>query len=292
MIITHLMGGLGNQMFQYAFGRYLAIKNNTELKLDTSFLENTAYKPDFTFRNFELGVFDIKAELANEKELEKFRKPKNFFRKLVFKSACKLHNRKIIQYEELPFKESIKKLRANIFIKGYWQSEKYFKEIEEVLQDDFKIVKDPPATQQVLLNDIVNSNSVSIHVRRGDYVTNPINNKLLGTCSIEYYEAAIKYIGNVVKDPAFYIFSDDLDWVKDNIRLYYPHTFVEGKPHAAYEDLRLMRACKNNIIANSSFSWWGAWLNTNKEKHVIAPSVWFVSGYDTRDVVPKNWIRL
>ncbi len=209
MIITHLMGGLGNQMFQYAFGRYLAIKNNTELKLDTSFLENTAYKPDFTFRNFELGVFDIKAELANEKELEKFRKPKNFFRKLVFKSACKLHNRKIIQYEELPFKESIKKLRANIFIKGYWQSEKYFKEIEEVLQDDFKIVKDPPATQQVLLYDIVNSNSVSIHVRRGDYVTNPINNKLLGTCSIEYYEAAIKYIGNVVKDPAFYIFSDD-----------------------------------------------------------------------------------
>ena len=180
------------------------------------------------------------------------------------------------------------------YVRGFWQSELYFKSIEELIRKDFTFASEPTGSNKELAKAIATQQAVSLHIRRGDYVNIQSTNEYHGTCSIEYYQKAIEYILSNLSDPVFYIFSDDLPWVKANLDVSAPHIFAEGNDATTnFEDLRLMSLCKHHIIANSSFSWWGAWLNPSKTKIVIAPKRWMNDPeFDSKDLIPKNWIRI
>jgi hypothetical protein len=156
-------------------------------------------------------------------------------------------------------------------------------------------MRDPVSkSKQEIINEIMDTNSVSLHVRRGDYLINPRAKQLLVVCDAEYYLKSVEIMSSKVERPHFYIFSDDIKWAKENIIMPFKTTFVgENGPRKSYEDLRLMSLCKHNIIANSSFSWWGAWLNENPNKIVIAPKQWFRSSEkDTKDLIPESWLKI
>ncbi|MDD3012237.1 MAG: alpha-1,2-fucosyltransferase [Candidatus Gastranaerophilales bacterium] len=267
MIIVKLIGGLGNQMFQYALGKYLAVKHDSKLKLDLSGFESyKAWK-------FELDNLNVQYESYNPDEITSL----NY-----------------IQEKQFHFDSDMLNLSDNVHLDGYWQSEKYFKEIEEYIRKDFSVVTPINKENQSLLDLINSTNSVSLHVRRGDYITNPSANAFHGTCSLDYYNKSVEHIIENIDNPHFFLFSDESEWVKDNILINKPVTVVDiNTIDNGYDDLRLMYNCKHNIIANSSFSWWAAWLNNNPQKIVIAPDKWFLSPvHDTKDLIPQGWIKL
>jgi len=185
----------------------------------------------------------------------------------------------------------IRKYNYAIF-DGYWQSEKYFIDIKNIITEELSLKKKYiDEIEKNLINKIKNNNSVSIHIRRGDYVNDKTTNLHHGTCPLDYYHRAIKIILANNKKSIFFIFSDDIDWVKKNLKLLHPSFFISGNKD--YEDLFLMSLCKHNIIANSSFSWWAAWLNNNPNKTVAAPKKWFNNPHqNTKDLIPKPWIKI
>ena len=292
MIIVRLNGGLGNQMFQYATGRTLAHRLDTQLKLDISQFQ---HNPD---RNYNLGCFSIQEQFVSQQDLDRIQMPILMFFKNPFRLLRKKMSSEppIIRVMEryFHFDPEIQNLSDNIYLKGYWQSEKYFKEIEEIIRREFSI-KIPPDSDNKEFRDRISAvNSVSIHVRRGDYVTNPLTYQTHGVCDVDYYQKAIDETLKAIDKPHFFIFSDDQSWAKSNIILNAPMEYVTHNDSLKnYEDLRLMSTCKHHIIANSSFSWWGAWLNQNPDKIVIAPQKWFNDPtINTNDLIPSTWIRL
>ena len=186
------------------------------------------------------------------------------------------------------------KQEGNVYLEGFWHSEKYFKDIENVIRQEFTIRDEPDALNKEMANKIMACEPVSIHIRRGDYVSDKKTNEFHGTCSLEYYNDAIGIITKEIKAPHFFVFSDDPVWVQDNLKLKFSTTYlVYNGAEKAYEDLRLMSLCKHHIIANSSFSWWGAWLSGNPYKIVIAPKKWFNDEtIDTSDLIPDEWFRI
>ena len=185
-------------------------------------------------------------------------------------------------------------LKGDIYIEGYWQTEKYFKNIEHTIKKDFTFKTKPDKNNQSLLNQIKNCNAVAIHVRRGDYVKNPVANRILGVCNLDYYNKCINLIIRKINNPHFFIFSDDPKWTINNLNIDFPATYVSHNgSDKGYEDLRLMSNCKHQIIANSSFSWWGAWLNNNPNKVVMAPKKWFNDlSINTEDLIPESWVKI
>ncbi len=295
MIISKIYGGLGNQLFQYAFGRYLSIKNNTELKLDTTALEDKSIKGEFTIRTFQLDLFSIHATIASDNEIEKFKKSK------IQKIKDLLLLYLPIQFNNLYIKEPYfhffdKALNApkNSYIDGYWQSEKYFFSIREQLLKELKPKNKVSEKTAELEVDIKATQSVSIHVRRGDYISIKSNNDFYETCTSEYYTSAITYVCEKLEKPVLYVFSDEPAWFKQNVKTNYKTVYVTHNiGNQSFEDMYLMSLCKCNIIANSSFSWWGAWLNANANKIVIAPKKWFkIKSKNSKDLLPKEWIQL
>jgi hypothetical protein len=289
MIIVKLTGGLGNQMFQYAFAKQLAFRNNAQLKLDGSFFKTQ------TLRNYELDIFQIAETCLSEKELNTYLQTnaQSILQRIRNKINARRFHFKHIREEQFHVDPSLLHLKGNIYLDGYWQSENYFKEIEPTIKACFQLkpqIREQYATQA---KQVQSRNAISIHIRRGDYVEHAATNKEHGTLPLSYYERALLQMLKHVENPFFYVFSDDMDWVKAHLKLQYPHQFVENNLGRACEDLYLMSLCKHQIIANSSFSWWAAWLNTNKEKIVIAPEKWFnESTKDTRDIIPNNWLKL
>lgn len=289
MVIIKLQGGLGNQMFQYALGRSLAEKNKIDFKLDLSFYNK---EKNNLHRNYSLKYFNIIENIAEEDELKKTKeyRQKN---KLIYFFYRIFSKKNIVYVKEnfFYFGKDILKIKNNAYLDGYWQSEKYFKNIESIIKQEFTLKNKLDSRLENLVEDIKNTNSVSIHIRRGDYITNQKTNSVHGTCSLDYYQTAIEHINNKIKNPIFFIFSDDIEWVKNNLKTEFPTFFIEGNKD--YEDLILMSYCKHNIIANSSFSWWGAWLDHNPNKIVIAPKKWFnVNNINTSDLLPNSWINL
>ena len=295
MIIVKLIGGLGNQMFQYAFGRSLALKNNTTLKIDIQDLQNKAEKKDFTLRNFELNVFNVQVEIASESEIQNFMKSKTMMAKdlltltLPFKS-----NNFYLREPHHHYFPLAKKAPANTYAYGYFQSEKYFNDIRSTLLKDFTPRLPLSKRSQEVADRMSKVNGVSIHVRRGDYVSNKVNLDVHGLCEADYYEKALAIISEKVDQPKLFVFSDEPNWFKEKTKTDFPVEYVEHNVgNASYEDLYLMSLCKHHIIANSSFSWWGAWLNQNLNKIVIAPSKWMNNTpKNTKDVVPDSWIKI
>lgn len=269
MIIINLTGGLGNQMFQYAFGRYLSIKHKTNLKYHfTNALFNTQ-------RNFNLDVFNIEAANVSSQDLKKYGIIQD---KLVNRILYLLDERYNIQFNHniitQPFPHSFDSLlRAipdNRYIQGYFADERYFKGIEDILKKEFTPRKNVTNQNLNIIKQMQKTNSISIHVRRTDYLThNSYNSQFIG---LDYYTRAVKQIIDSVKNPTFFIFSDDMNWCRLNFKDLKNAYFVENNRGLdSYLDMILMSNCKHNINANSTFSEWGSWLNGNHNKIVIRP---------------------
>ncbi len=280
MIIIKIIGGLGNQMFQYALGRALSIKNNVEFKMDLSGFES------YKLHDYSLKHFNITENIATFKEIKSIKNKKLL--QLFYR-----HSSQIIE-KYFYYDSAILKVIDKVYLDGYWQSEKYFNDISEVIRKDFTVKHQQAGRNKEIAELIEDSNSVSLHIRRGDYVSNKITNTVHGLCNLDYYNRAIIYIAEKFSNLHFFVFSDDPIWTKKYISVKENITYVDhNKADKNYEDLRLMSQCKHHIIANSSFSWWGAWLNQNPDKIVIAPRKWFnEDSIDTKDLIPESWIRL
>ena len=296
MIIVKLMGGLGNQMFQYATARRLAWRHGTALKLDLSFLESE--QTGVTPRCFQLDHLSIIAERAPCQEVAMMTGQKNHFLEtaavqLFQKVGLAKHNPNLYCEKHFHFDPAVLTLPDNTYLEGYWQSEKYFRDIGEIIRREF-IVKLPLANKnQTLAESIRATNSVSVHVRRGDYVADEKTKANHGVCNPDYYLECESRIAHIVNNPHLFVFSDDPEWVSENMKFRYPVTYVGHNGGEACQDLRLMSLCRHNIIANSSFSWWGAWLGNSPGKLVCAPARWFVSPVlDTKDLIPIKWIKI
>ena len=181
-----------------------------------------------------------------------------------------------------------------VYLDGYWQSEKYFNDIEDIIHKEFTVKYKLNEQDKSLVDKILNCESVSLHVRRGDNVTHPGSIKVHGICSMTYYKAAVDKMFENIKSPVFFIFSDDSPWIQKYMKLQYPSIYItHNSDDKNYNDLRLMSLCKNNIICNSTFSWWGAWLNKNSEKIVIAPKKFYQnSNINLKDLIPQSWIKI
>ncbi|MGL5933407.1 MAG: alpha-1,2-fucosyltransferase [Cetobacterium sp.] len=288
MKIIKFHGGLGNQMFQYCLYKNLLLRNY-DVIADLSF-----FKKVKSHNGFELEkIFCLELKKC-DLNLENFLFSKKIFFKLQRSILKKIKRFKIYTFSDTLYDEKILIDECKtILYEGYWQSEEYFQNIKEEILKDFTFPEIEDENNLKFLKNIELTNSVSIHIRRGDYVGHP---QLDGLAPIEYYQSAIKYIKKNIENPIFYIFSNDLDWCKENLDLNQNECIlVEGNGgEKSYIDIQLMSKCKHNIIPNSSFSWWGAWLNQNKNKIVIAPERWFSleSKFKYDDIVPKNWIKL
>ncbi len=296
MIIVRLMGGLGNQMFQYAAGRRLAHIHNVHLKLDLSWFNNIENVN--TARRYELHVFNIIADTASPEEVALLKRDKmSVFPEGIKKFINAINLFKVstwIREKHYHFDPAILKLTDNVYLEGYWQSEKYFKDIEAIIRKEFTI-KEPLSGKNKEMAELIRSSAaVSIHIRRGDYVTNPSTNQFHGVCGLDYYSNCIEKIAGMIKKPHFFVFSDEPEWAQNNLKLHYPTKIIaHNAAGMAYEDLRLMSQCRHHIIANSSFSWWGAWLNPDPDKKVFAPKRWFKTNeYNDADLIPKSWLRV
>lgn len=294
MILVKLQGGLSNQMFQYAAALRLAQQHGTTVRIDTGWYRNIP--AGATPRHYELHHFSISGTEASAFETIGTNGVRNTpLAQLPVALWRKVFPRyRYVGEKQFHFDETILALPDNVCLFGYWVSEKYFTDIDALIRREFTVRNEPDAVNAALLSKIKSVNSIALHVRRGDYVQNPEVNAIHGTCGIPYYQAAVAHIAKQVNDPHFFIFSDDIEWVKHHLPLAYPVEYVtHNQGPKSYEDIRLMSCCRHNIIANSGFSWWGAWLNTHPEKIVIAPEKWFgTAPYDTRDVIPASWIKL
>lgn len=287
MIVTRLNGGLGNQLFQYAIARRLAYVNNTPLKLDVSELKNN------NLRIYSLSHFNIIENFASQEEIDRLKRPGNKL-SVIKRRIMPYYKRPFIVERFFHFDPNVLAAPGDVYLEGYWQSEKYFKDIKEIIHREFTLKHDLDHINKETALNIESSESASVHIRRGDYISDSKTNQVHGTCSLEYYHKAVKELKGIVPDIHLFVFSDDPLWVKKNLNVDVPVTFLDQNgPGKDYADLALMSLCHHHIIANSSFSWWGAWLCQKRDKIVFAPAKWFNSiEKDTRDLIPDSWHKL
>lgn len=295
MIITGILSGLGNQMFQYAAGRSLAEHHRTILKLDISWFSSSDQQ---TPRNYELDVFRVPEPIATSAERAAFthRPSGGIFNRLRNKINRNRPPHKQYVYCEPHFHidPHFYKARSSTLLRGYWQSEFYFLPIAGLIRRQFSIASLPGAQNKDWEHKIRNVNAVSLHVRRGDMVNHPEVARVHGSCDLSYYRTAVGRIAELVENPVFFIFSDDPAWCLQHLELSFPFYIIDNNQgEHSYIDMQLMRMCRHHIIANSSFSWWGAWLNDFPGKKVISPLRWFNEApHNTKDLIPQGWIRL
>lgn len=294
MIIVKLLGGPGNQMFQYALGRHLAILNNTELKLDITGFENQRFVEK---REYFLNRLKIKESFATEQDIKKLSFSNVFMLGYLSRRFPVLGNLLkpgYISEKHFHYNPETLSSRGDLYLEGFWQSEKYFRSITEKIKSEF-VPKIPLGRKSLsCLTLIKKSTSVAISTRRGEFAKSLRLKNYHGVLEGEYYFKAAEIVAKKVNNPRFFVFSDDLDWAKQHIRLKFPTVYVsQAGTKRFYEDIFLMAACKHNIIANSAFSWWGAWLNPNPDKIVVAPKQWLANPrINTADVIPREWLRL
>ena len=296
MLIVSVFDGLGNQMFHYAFYKVLKTKKK-DVKLD---IVSTWNKYRLDHNGYELNrVFKINTDIATVEERNRFLK--DFFigrplkkRDIIYRIKFKILKEKNLVYmwektkETISYNENYLK-KDNIYFFSHYQTEKYFKSIENELRKDYKFPLLEDDRNKQILDKIKNTNSVSLHIRRGDYIT---STSFRGICSLNYYENAIKTIHKNIKNPYFFVFSNDINWCRQNFDIENIFFIDNNKGKDSYKDMQLMSSCKHNIIANSTFSWWGAWLNNNKNKIVVAPNKWFNNVEGTCDIIPENWYKV
>lgn len=287
MITMNLTGGLGNQMFQYAASLALAKKLQTELVVNTYVFENYDVHP------LRLTELNCSAQFSNECP-----QYENIIRHKLAKKFLSLFSVMNRYYFEptLAFDPTFSKQKNGCILTGFFQSEKYFNDIRKLLLQEFNIEHKLDTSALSTLTKIKQNNSASIHIRRGDYISNPNANKTHGLCDNTYYKNALQQLHKmnaIDSETTLFIFSDDIDWCRENLDFNYPCEYVNGSNEHPEFDMYLMSQCHHNIIANSTFSWWGAWLNDYYDKIIIAPTVWFQSSkLDASDIIPASWIRI
>ncbi|MFT5295392.1 MAG: hypothetical protein ACI9YH_001406 [Colwellia sp.] len=284
MLIVKVLGGLGNQMYQYALYRALLLKG-FEVKLDLS-----AFNTYKLHNGFELeSVFSLPSLIcATQKEIEKYSDQSNTIFSRIQRKLFGLNKSHV--KEELYSEVRLDKMK-HVYLDGYWQSDLYFAEIAEEIRSDF-IFSNSLSERNIEISEKIKiSNSVGIHIRRGDYITNQhAYNEYGRICDLAYYTEAIELIQLQINTPHFFVFSNDIEWVKHNVNFSYPVDFISWNlAKESFVDMELMSLCKHNIIANSSFSWWGAWLNNNKDKVVLAPSRWKAGPDINKKRTPDEW---
>lgn len=290
MIIAKIQGGLGNQMFQYAYGRMLALRNNTELLLDTTLFKN------YEFHSYSLDSLNITARVATDAEVARFVKSKP--RKGKLGKILNLFFANTAQYVQEPswtFSPRMMDVKAPCLVDGYWQTEKYFLEIEDIIRKEFTLAKPlNEYSKGVAARIAAAKNPVSLHIRRGDFAYHPIASKAMGVCPPEYYDAAKAVIKERVEDPTYFIFSDDPEWTKEHMKTEFPTEYIAQGAELNYLDLELMRLCKHHILSNSTFGWWGAWLSDHYRSGItVAPTRWLLQKtFDTSDLLPAHWVKL
>lgn len=292
VIISQVIGGLGNQMFQYAAGRALSILRGVPLYLDVSHFNGYGLH-----QGFELDkVFSCPVTLAESEDVRAVLgwQSTRLARRILARPALRnFRNCHFVVEPYFHYWPGLCNVPVPSYLAGYWQSERYFADVKQTIRADFTFRNHMTDRNQALAKEISAVNSVSLHIRRGDYANNSRTNATHGLCPLAYYEAAVRYIADRVDAPHFFVFSDDVDWVRANFTSQYAFIYVDHNQEAdSYNDMRLMSLCKHNIIANSTFSWWGAWLNPHDDKIVIAPNKWFANDNDTRNLLPSDWIAL
>jgi len=300
MIIVRLTGGLGNQMFQYALGRHLALKNDVELMVDTTYFENVPKNQrHFVKREYDLDILNIRAKVLNPKDADFL---PCFSGKLMdkikdrikghFNLYEKLNGYKVLSEKALfNFDEGALCSGGNFYLIGYWQNERYFKAIEKQIRDDFTFKNTFDEKVRHLAGEIAGSNSLCLNIRRGDFVDNPTH----GFTGMDYIHEAVNLIRGRVGISKVYVFSDEIDWCEKNLHLDLPCFFVPhdlaGRKFSSY--LYLMSQCHHFVIPNSTFGWWAAWLSGHSSKMVVAPKQWLsVPGLDASGIMPEGWIAI
>jgi hypothetical protein len=293
MIYAMLNGGLGNQLFQYAAARALAIKHQTQVVLDDYLLQSVQKK--VTSRVYELNNFNVECSLADSRRLVWERRITRFP-----KMFHKLTKRRVYCETSRGFDYRVKSLPDDVYLRGYWQSYRYFSDIKPELIKEISINRTHSPYVAKLLQGTFSTDSVAVHVRRGDYVSLENAAKFHGVLSVDYYIKASSIINKVVKTPLYFIFSDDIRWCKEHLIQHINNVLFVGDElqMQPWEDFDLMKNCKHHIIANSSFSWWSAWLsmetNYGMDRVVIAPKQWYANQKTdfTADRIPEDWIIL
>jgi len=286
VIVLRLSGGLGNQMFEYAMARHLALRNHTRLKLDLTFLRRRNTSMRHTPREYTLDMFVLEPNFFSPLERALFK---------LGLTRLKRHHESEFQIKPghtVAFNPDVLTLPDNSYLEGFFPSPCYFLGIEEVIRREF-VFRTPPAGAALeMQRQITDTESVCVHVRRGDYVTNPSANQTHGLCPLSYYSAAFARLQERgVRTPRLFVFSDDILWCRENLKLDAPTTYVDPE-YAGEKDgdhFKLMTSCKHFIIPNSSFSWWPAWLSAaTPAKVVVAPKIW-----TRRDIglepIPLGW---
>ncbi|WP_027714731.1 alpha-1,2-fucosyltransferase [Desulfuromonas sp. TF] len=297
MIIVRLMGGLGNQMFQYAAARRLALQHDAELAFDSGYFAQAP--PEDTPRRYELGHLGIRARFAGPDEVAElsgrcrdcWQRMRLHLRRLSGFSHYRSH---IVKERTGRFDPEVLTLPDNVYLQGYWHSERYFNDQAEIIRRELA-VRTPLVGQNLELSKHIGRvDAVAVHVRRGDYATSGKTRAFHGLLSPSYYANAMSALRAQVTDPHIFVFSDDSEWVANHLRLDVPTTYVNhNPPDRGHLDMQLMSLCRHAIIANSSFSWWGAWLIDNPDKVVVAPQRWFAEpDRQTADLLPAGWLQV
>lgn len=296
MIISNIGAGLGNQLFQYALGKHLSILNKTEYRIDTSGYKDANPDSKLGVRICGLDNFNISAPKASKNDLAEFDflVKNKFFRHFIrfYSRPNNYFKRKYILEPEINYfkfdpRILTAKLKRDVYVDGYWQSGKYFKDIENIIRKEFSFKDEPSEINSRVIKEMRENNSVSVHVRHGDNV-----NMVNGVLPLDYYRRASEKIVVKIKSPVFYIFSDDPEWVCNNLKFNYPTVYISHNgDKKSHEDLRLMTHCKHHIIGNSTFSWWGAWLGKKDNQIVYSPkSHHSYPNLPSSDYIPSDWI--
>lgn len=299
--IVRLSGGVGNQLFQYALGRALSLRHGQELVLDVSSYDNQ--NPREAQRRFSLSPFNIAGRLAIPSDFKEIGLPaasdNRLFARLqrkavrILESRLSLSERKIVIEPTFYFVPEILDIRGDVFLAGVWQSPRYFNDFSEQIRRDITLKNDLSEKGRSLSELMQSTESVSIHIRRGDQVSDPHLAQKQGLLTEQYYSAARDHFNNKSRKHRFFIFSDEIDWVKANLDFGEDAVYVSEYGLTDYEELILMARCKHNVVAKSSYSWWGAWLNRNADKTVIVPKQRFGTlQLDDRDLTPEGWLRM
>jgi hypothetical protein len=284
VIVVQLTGGLGNQMFQYATGRALAAKHGTQLVLDSSWIAGTGGSVTTEVRRYELACFALDAPLAQVADVARLRRTLVPSRRPVLQELV-----------EPQFGQPCPELAQagdNTYLRGYWQNVDYFGDAETLLRQDFTFSPAIAEEDAELARQIHESAepAVSVHVRRSDYVSDPGVRERMGTLEPEYYSRALDALGSGVGSVRQFVFTDDPEWCKTSIRLNDQDVIV-GATGAA--EMHLMTLCDHHVLADSSFSWWGAWLSPSPAKIVVAPRPWLQDPrWDESGRIPADWVRI
>jgi len=293
LLIIKLWGGLGNQMFQYAFGLALSKQLQFCLKADISYYQNQPAQD--TARSYDLHYYNLDLPLATSEELPSRKKTlyTRMAKLLGVKPALRIVCEKQFYTYDHKLLQSFDD-KHSLYLEGYWQCPRYIEQIHDELKERFSLRTPlaPPHAAQA--QTIMAQNSVAIHIRRGDYISNSYAAAVHNLCSLEYYMQAMKHIADKVDSAHFYIFSDDIQWCQQELPVPFPHTFVIPESDNPALGIHLMSLCKHHVIANSSYSWWGAWLAKNPKQIVIAPKQWLVdpeTNKQTEGLIPDGWLR-